>query len=97
MPDENPRGPAGGGPPAIDPGVLNGALKAFKKRLKALRLDDESRLGGHGLSSGRSSGIVGIPAPNNFPREVWDELVRQGRLKRSHEGLYELVDPGSGG
>jgi hypothetical protein len=83
--------PPAGGSPAFDQGVLNGALKVFKKRLKAVRLDDESRLGGHGLSSGRSSGIVGIAPPNNYPREVWDELVRQGRLRRSPEGLYELV------
>jgi hypothetical protein len=80
MPDE----------PTIDPGVLNGALKTFKKRLKAVRLDDESRLGGHGLSSGRSSGIVAIVPPNTHPREIWDELVRQGRLKRTSDGLYEL-------
>jgi hypothetical protein len=85
--------PPTGPTPAIDQGVLNGALKAFKKRLKAVKLDDESRLGGHGLSGGRSSGIVGIVPPNSHPREVWDELVRQGRLRRSHEGLYEIVEP----
>ena len=85
---EPPQGPTS---PVIDEAVLHGALKAFKKRLKAVRLDDESRLGGHGLSSGRSSGIVGIIPPNNYPREVWDELVRIGRLKKSREGLYEIV------
>lgn len=74
----------------MDPGVLNGALKLFKKRLKAVRLDDESRLGGHGMSSGRQSGIVAIAPPNAHPREVWDELARQGRLKRTSDGLYEL-------
>ena len=85
--------PPPGGAQPIDPGVLNGALKAFKKRLKAVRLDDESRLGGHGLSSGRSSGIVGISPPNNFPAEVWAELVRQGRLRKGRDGLYELTQP----
>jgi hypothetical protein len=80
-------------PSPIDPGVLSGALKAFKKRLKAVRLDDESRLGGHGLSSGRSSGIVGITPPNNFPIAVWEELVRLGRLRKDRDGLYELVQP----
>jgi hypothetical protein len=81
-------------PQPIDPGVLNGALKAFKKRIKAVRLDDESRLGGHGLSSGRQSGIVAIAPPNSHPREVWEELVRQGRLKHAGDGLLELVTGG---
>jgi hypothetical protein len=84
-----PEGAPKSGP--IEESVLHGALKAFKKRLKAVRLDDESRLGGHGLSSGRSSSIFGIVPPNNYPREVWDELVRVGRLKKSRDGLYEIV------
>ena len=79
-------------PAPIDQAVLHSALKAFKKRLKAVRLDDESRLGGHGLSSGRSSSIFGISPPNSHPREVWDELVRVGRLKKSSDGLYEMVE-----
>ena len=77
--------------PAIDEAVLHGALKAFKKRLKAVRLDDESRLGGHGLTSGRSSSIFGITPPNSHPREVWDELVKQGKLKKGRDGMYEMV------
>src|ERR1051325_9543274 len=94
MPDERPDAtPSDPPPPVFDVGTLNGAFNAFKKRLKAVRLDDESRLGGHGLSSGRSAGIVGIVPPNSFPREVWDELVRQGRLKRSRDGLYEIAQP----
>ena len=93
MTNEPPPPPIPGlpGPPAFDPGVLNGALKVFKKRLKAMRLDDESRLGGHGMTTGRDSSIVGITPPNAYPREVWDELVRQGRLRKSRDGLYELV------
>lgn len=94
MPDERPSDPSPpqGAPAPIDQAILHAALKAFKKRLKAVRLDDESRLGGHGLSSGRTSGIVGITPPNSHPREVWDELVRVGRLKKSRDGLYEMVD-----
>lgn len=94
MSDERPPeapSPAEGTPP-IDQAVLHAALKAFKKRIKAVRLDDESRLGGHGLSSGRQSGIFGISPPNSHPREVWEELVRQGRLRKSRDGLYEIVE-----
>lgn len=73
------------------PEELKRALKAFKKRLKLTRLDDESALGGHGMSGGRSSGVVAISPPDQYPRAVWDELVRQGKLKTSGRGLYELA------
>jgi hypothetical protein len=67
------------------------AIKAFKKRLKLMRLDDESRVGGGSMSSGVTSGIVAIRPPNNYPQEVWDELVRKGRLKEAGPGIYEYV------
>lgn len=67
------------------------ALKAFKKRLKLMRLDDESRVGGGSMSSGIESGIVAIRPPGNYPQEVWDELVRKGILKKAGPGLYEYV------
>ncbi|MBY0525751.1 MAG: hypothetical protein K2R98_20265 [Gemmataceae bacterium] len=70
---------------------LKKALKAFKKRLKLMRLDEESNLGGRYTSAGRSSSIVAITPPNQFPQAVWDELVKQGKLKDAKHGLYELV------
>jgi hypothetical protein len=75
------------------PQDLKAALKAFKKRLKLTRLDAESSLGGGPLSSGRGSGIVAIVPPNQFPPAVWDELVKQGKLKKMGGGTYELVEP----
>ena len=77
-------------PPAFTPKELRAAMKAFKKRLKLTCLDDESRIGVGPMSSGRQAGIVGITPPDQFPQAVWDELVRQGRLRRSGSGLYEL-------
>jgi hypothetical protein len=71
---------------------LKAALKAFKKRLKLTRLDDESRLGGGPMSSGRGSDIVAITPPNQYPQAVWDELVKQGKLKKAGHGTYELVE-----
>jgi hypothetical protein len=68
------------------------ALKAFKKRLKLTRLDAESRLGVGPLSGGTTWGIVAIAPPNQYPRAVWDELVRQGKLKNAGQGLYSLVE-----
>jgi len=77
-----------------DPQELKSALKAFRKRLKATRLDDESKLGGHGaMTGGRRSGVVGISPPRDFPQAVWDELVKQGQLKYVGHGLYELPRP----
>ncbi|MEO2045281.1 MAG: hypothetical protein ABGX16_01760 [Pirellulales bacterium] len=76
---------------SIPPEELKRALKAFKKRLKLTRLDHESKLGVGPLSGGRPSGIVAITPPNQYPRKVWETLVEQGRLKKSSQGQYELV------
>ena len=71
---------------------LKKAFKAFKKRLKLTRLDEESRIAGGPLSSGRSSGIVAITPPNDYPASVWEELVRQGKLKKMGGGTYGLTE-----
>lgn len=76
--------------PEHDQEILRRALKAFTKSLKITQLDSESSLGGRGMTSGRVSGIVGIRPPDRFPREVWDELVRQGQLRGGRQGIYEL-------
>ncbi len=61
---------------------LKAALKAFKKRLKLTRLDEESKLRRSPTSTGQGSAIVAITLPDKFPQPVWDELVRQGKLKQ---------------
>ncbi len=81
--------PAAPGSP--DPQELRRALKAFKKRLKLARLDDESRLGVGPMSSGSKGGIVAIRPPDQYPRTVWEALADQGKLRRAGHGLYELV------
>ncbi|NOY30255.1 MAG: hypothetical protein GXP28_08780 [Planctomycetes bacterium] len=75
----------------VPPEELKRAFKAFKKRLKLTRLDHESSLGVGPLSGGRPSGIVAITPPNQYPRAVWEALVKKGRLKNAGQGLYELV------
>ncbi len=72
---------------------LKSALKAFRKRLKAMRLDDESRLGHGAMTGGHKSGILGIAPPREFPKAVWDELVKQGQLRYLGHGLYQLRQP----
>jgi hypothetical protein len=69
------------------------AMKAFRKRLKLTKLDDESRIGHGPMSGGGKSGVVAITPPSQFPKDVWEELTEQGKLKRAGRGIYELVDP----
>ncbi len=76
--------------PAQDREVLRRAMKAFRKSLKVTRLDAESSIGGGPMSSGRQSGILGLRPPDRYPREVWDELARQGRLIAVGHGIFEL-------
>ncbi len=71
------------------------AMKAFRKRLKLSRLDDESRMGYGPMSSGQKSGIVAISLPNQFSRAVWQELAKQGKIKHDRGGLYALVESSS--
>lgn len=73
---------------AIPPEVLKAALKAFKKRLKLTQLDDASRIGHGPMSSGGGSSIAGITPPDQYLPEVWEELVKQGKLKRAGHGMY---------
>ncbi len=88
MPESQPTPPTG----SPTPDELRNALKAFKKRLKLTRLDDESSLGHGPMSSGRTSGVVAITPPHQYPRAVWDQLVAQGRLKYAGQGMYQLAD-----
>jgi hypothetical protein len=78
------------GPPTAED--LKRALKAFKKRLKLTRLDDESQLTRRPMTGGRGSEIVAITPPDQFPPSVWEELIRQGKLKSAGHGTYELVE-----
>jgi hypothetical protein len=73
------------------PDQLKAALKAFKKRLKLTRLDEESKLSRRPTTKGQGSGIVAIAPPNQYPQVVWDELVKQGKLKKAGHGTYELA------
>jgi hypothetical protein len=87
-PDSTANGPVPDAAP-IDPALLKSAYNAFKKRWKLTRLDYESRVGKSPLT-GSKSAIVGITAPKEFPKAVWEELVKQNRLKRAGSGLYSM-------
>ena len=81
-------------PPAGEPfskEELKRAYQAFKKRMKLTRLDDESKVGHGPMSGGGRSGVVAISPPNQYPKEIWQELCRQGKLKQAGHGMYEMV------
>lgn len=76
----------------VDIEILRAALKAFKRRLKFSRLDDESRIDPRDpTTKGDTAQISAIEAPREWESEVWAELVRRGVLKRSGPGMYEFV------
>ena len=76
----------------IDPLLLKRAMKAFRKRLKLTKLDEESRLGRNPLTGGKKSSVVAIMPPYGYPDDVWKELARQGKLKDVGRGFYELIE-----
>lgn len=83
--------------PAVEPDPpseeeLRAALKAFRKRLKLMRLDEESRLGYGPTSTGGRSRIDAIRPPDQFPKAVWKALAREGKLRNIGKGLYQLLD-----
>jgi hypothetical protein len=71
---------------------LKKAMKAFKKRLKLTKLDDESRLGHGPMSGGNKTQVVSIQAPAGFGKEIWEELADLGFLKRDGIGFYQIVE-----
>jgi hypothetical protein len=80
--------------PDWDQAVLKRAMNAFRKRLKLTRADDEGSGSRNPLSRGQASSITGVQPPDQYPPEVWDLLVAQGRLRDAGHGILEQVVPG---
>jgi hypothetical protein len=74
------------------PEELKLAMKAFRRKLRHLVTEDEARGGGKFGFGGRKSSILGITPPPEFPREIWEELVALGKLRKEPQGLYSLVE-----
>ena len=87
----SPEAPVPGAPGGIDEGQLKHAMHLFKKRLKLTKLDQESSLGaGRPMTSGKKSDVMGIIPPREVSPAVWQELVRQGKLKDMGGGFLAL-------
>lgn len=88
---ENPQKPAEAAPlPDFHHDDLAAAMRAFKKRLKIVRLNDESKLGGRYTSGGRTSKVDAIEPPGDFDPLIWKALARDGKLTDTGGGFYAL-------
>ena len=70
--------------------ICRKAMHAFRKRLALTVLDEDSKLGRGPLSKGGGAAASIVP-PNEWPEPVWQELVRQGKLRYIGHGFYELA------
>ncbi len=67
-------------------------MKAFRKRMKLTKLNEESKIGRNPLTSGKQSQVMAIMPPHQYDKAVWDELVRQGKLTDAGRGFYQLAE-----
>ncbi len=66
------------------------AMKAFRRRMKLMRLDHESKLGVGPLTGGKAADFDSILPPHDYPDEVWQALAADGQLRSTGRGFYAL-------
>ena len=87
---------AGSAAARIEESTLHDALRLFRKRLKLMQLDADSKLG-HGPTSGTGQHrIQSMVPPRDYPVAVWDALARAGKLRREGDGFYSLIEQPGG-
>lgn len=67
---------------------LDQALRAFMKRLKLTRLDDQSKMTTRPMTDGKASSVDAIKPPDGFPSGIWLALAKAGKLKDMGGGYY---------
>lgn len=77
--------------PDFDHDDMVAAMRAFKKRLKLVRLNEESKLGGRYTSGGRTSKADAIEPPSGFDPLIWKALARDGKLTDTGGGFYAPI------
>lgn len=75
----------------VAPETMKKAMHAFRKRLKLIRLDHESKLGVGPMTGGKKADVDAIMPPQEFDAEVWDALAAAGELKKAGTGFYALA------
>ena len=76
--------------PEVPDETLRSAMKAYRKRMKLMKLDHESKLGRSPLTSGKDAGFESILPPEEFAPEVWQVLASRGELEATGHGFYKL-------
>ena len=66
------------------------AMRTFRKRVKFIKLDRESKLGIGPLTTGKEATFDSVEAPHDYPREVWKVLATEGQLIDDGGGFYRL-------
>ncbi len=66
------------------------ALRVFRKRVKFMKLDRESKLGVGPLSQGKDVSVDSMMAPHDYPMEVWLSLAASGHLVDDGGGFFHI-------
>ena len=66
------------------------ALRCFRKRVKFMKLDRESKLGVGPLSKGKDENVDSMMAPHDYPMDVWLALARDGHLVNDGGGFFHI-------
>jgi hypothetical protein len=66
------------------------ALRVFRKRVKFMKLDRESKLGVGPLTSGKEANVDSMMAPHDRPMDVWLALSAVGLLVDDGGGFFHI-------
>ncbi|MDP7006129.1 MAG: hypothetical protein QF718_07975 [Phycisphaerales bacterium] len=76
--------------PTLDHETQIEALRCFRKRVKFIKLDRESKLGVGPLSGGKEAKVDSMMAPHDYPMEVWLALAKDGHLVDDGGGFFHI-------
>ena len=66
------------------------ALRVFRKRVKFMKLDRESKLGVGPLTSGKDANVDSMMAPHDYPMDTWLSLSASGLLIDDGGGFFHV-------
>ena len=74
--------------PELDHETQIEAMRCFRKRVKFMVLDRESKLGVGPLTGGKDASVDSMMAPHDYPMEVWLALSKDGQLVDDGGGFF---------
>jgi hypothetical protein len=76
--------------PELDHETQIEAMRCFRKRVKFMVLDRESKLGVGPLTGGKDASVDSMMAPHDHPMEVWLALAKDGQLVNDGGGFFHV-------